>query len=121
VKRLVVAMAVILAVALLVPAVAGAAPMPNNNAGYVDFTCGNDTVTIWVNFVGSDSGGHAPAIVVAGSDAQVFKVVSYQAPDYPPDPTVHYTGFPVLPSFELVTCTHDSPYGVVILTGVFIP
>jgi hypothetical protein len=118
VKRLATAIAVALAVALLVPAAAGAAPKPNNNAGYVEFTCQDGcAITVWVNFVGSDSGGHSPAIVVAGSDAQVFKVVSYQAGDGP----VYYTGFPVLPSSELVTCTHLFDGLTVTLTGVFLP
>jgi hypothetical protein len=118
VKRFVTAIAVALAVALLVPAVASAAPKPNNNADFVDFTFQDGSVvTVWVNFVGSDRGGESPVIVVAGSDAQVFKLVSYQAEGYP----TMYTRFPAPSAFDLVTCTH--PFGelTVTLTGVFIP
>jgi hypothetical protein len=126
VKRLVVAMVVALVVAALAPAAATAAPPPdkNRNDGEVVFTCEDGTeVTIWVNLVASDRGSENPAIVVAGSEAQVFKLVSYQLGD---DSVVYASRFPTPPPFDLVTCTHSlelegGEIATVTLTGVFIP
>jgi len=114
------ALAALIAVALA-PAIASAAPSPqkNKNVATVDLTLENQTVVaIWVNAIGSDKGGGAPAHVISGIDARVFKAVSYQVGE---DPTTYYTRFPASPSFDVVSCSHESSDGLVTLTGVFIP
>lgn len=126
VKRLVTTMIVVIALGALLPAAAAGAPPPatNPNGGEVVLTCEDGTeVSIWVNFVASDRSGENPALVVTGTDARVFKLVSYQLGD---DPTVYPARFPAPPAFHVATCTHplvlpDGQEITVTLTGVFIP
>jgi hypothetical protein len=104
---------------MLVSGVAGATPPDgaNMNTGTIDLDCDGSQVTIWVNFVASERGGESPSLVVADTDARVFKVMSFSiaGDSFPlrfPAPT---------PPFERVECTHPSPWGEVTLVGAFIP
>jgi len=117
-RRLATSMTLVFVLATLGAASAGAVgPAANPNAGTVDLACEDGAqVTIWVNFVGSDAGGGSPGVVVVGSDARVFKVMSYSVGG-----ETYFTQFPGRLPFEPVDCTHESPYGPVTLTGVFIP
>lgn len=116
-KLLLAAMTVALAAGLLTAVGTGAAPTPNPNADTIVFDCDGTDVTVWLNFVASEVGGESPAIVVEGSSDRVFKVYSYAL-----DGDVFYLRFPGdLPVFDLVTCTHPSPWGEVTLEGVFAP
>jgi hypothetical protein len=124
-KRLMAVLSLTLLLVVLIPAVAGASPQRanNQNGTEVVFTCEcGAQVTVWVNFVASEA-GHSPAIVVGGSDARVFKLVSYEVQG---DPTVYLTGFPAPQHREIVTCTHpltleDGTVLTVTLHGVFLP
>lgn len=117
-RRLLIASALALVLATLGAADAGAAgPQPNPNAGDVQLSCDNGQQLIWVNFLASDlSGGGAPAIVVAGDAGRVYKVISATVAG-----ETFVTHFDGAPQFDRVVCTHDSPYGLVALTGVFVP
>ena len=87
------------------------------NAGTIDLECDGTKVTIWVNFVGSDRSGESPSLVVMGSDSRVFKVTSVSLGG-----EQYSLRFPAPnPPFELVECTHPSPWGDVTLAGAFIP
>jgi hypothetical protein len=114
------AASMILALVLATLGVAGAAaagPQPNPNAGNVELDCTSGTQVIWVNFRASDlSNGGAPAIVVNGDAGRVYKVLSASVGG-----ETLYTHLPSDLPFDPVVCTHDSPYGPVTLTGVFIP
>jgi hypothetical protein len=114
------ATSVVLALVLATFGAAGAAatgPQPNPNAGNVEFYCTNGTQVIWVNFRASDlSNGGAPAIVVNGDAGRVYKVLSASVAG-----ETFVTHLPGNLPFEPVECTHDSEYGLVTLTGVFIP
>ena len=119
-RRLATSTALALVLATLGAASVGAADRSHNrNAGEVLLDCSNgETVRIWVNLVASDlsAGGGVPAIVVDGDAGRVFKVLSYSVggDTFP-------TLFPGNLPFDPVACTHDSPWGEVTLTGVFIP
>jgi hypothetical protein len=96
--------------------VAAAGPSTNPTSGQVELSCSDGTRVIWVNFVASDlSAGGTPAIVIDG-DGRVFKVSSASAGG-----ETIYTKLPSQLPFEPITCTHDSEYGLVTLTGVIIP
>jgi hypothetical protein len=117
-RRLATSMTLALALATLGAASAGAAgPSPNPNAGEVVLSCENGAQVIWVNFLASDlSGGGSPAIVVEGDAGRVYKVLSASVGG-----DTFVTRLPGNLPFDPVECTHDSPYGLVTLTGVFIP
>lgn len=119
-SRLVVLACIAAVLMLLLPAAAGAAsPAETNKNGVtLDLSCGESTVTIWVNFVASDrSGGGVPALVVTGTDSRVFKVKSFSIGGETFD-----LRFPAPePPFTLVSCTHPSDFGTVTLVGAFIP
>lgn len=118
-KRLLVALAVALLLAVIVPAAAGAAsPRANNPNGVeVVLDCDGTDVTVWVNDIASEISGENPAIVVDGSDSQVFKLWRFKinGSDW------YYSRFSPPPSMDVVECTH--PYGsdTVTVQGVFIP
>jgi hypothetical protein len=97
---------------------AAAGPKANPNAGEVELACENGTQVIWVNFLASDlsNGGGVPAIVVDGDAGRVYKVMSASVAG-----ETFITRLPGNLPFDPVVCTHDSPYGLVTLTGVFIP
>lgn len=115
-------LAVATALALLITALAAAGvsatgPGPNANAGELELSCDNGEQMIWVNFRASDlSDGGAPAIVVAGDAGRVYKVLSVSLGG-----ETFFTRLPDRLPFAPVQCSHDSPYGLVTLTGVFIP
>lgn len=118
-KRLATSSALVVVLATLLAASVGAAGRSTNpNAGEVVLACDNgEQVTIWVNLIASDlSGGGAPAIVVGGGDEQVYKVISASVAG-----ETFVTHFHGAPHADRVVCTHDSPYGLVTLTGVFVP
>ena len=95
-----------------------AGPSPNPNAGEVELTCENGAQIIWVNFRASDlSAGGSPAIVVEGDAGRVYKVLSYSVEGG----DTYFTRLPSNLPLDQVECTHDSPFGEVTLTGVFIP
>jgi hypothetical protein len=118
-KRFPTSMILALALATLAAASAAAAgPQPNPNAGYVELDCTNGTQVIWVNFRASDlsNGGGVPAIEVSGDAGRVYKVITASV-----DGETFVTHFDGAGRFDRVVCTHESPYGFVTLTGVFIP
>jgi hypothetical protein len=117
-RRFAASMALALALATLGAAgTAAAGPRPNANADYVQLDCTNGTQVIWVNFLASDlADGGVPAIVVDGGAGRVYKVMSVSVGG-----ETFFTRLPDQLPFDPVVCTHDSPYGLVTLTGVFIP
>lgn len=117
-RRLATATALAFVLATLGAASAGAAGRSANpNGGEVTLDCTNGAQVIWVNLVASDlSGGGSPAIVVDGDAGRIYKVLSYSVGG-----ETAFTRLPGHLPFDPVECSHDSPYGPVTLTGVFIP
>jgi hypothetical protein len=119
-KRLAMSIVAALALATVGASSAGAAgPKANANAGEVELSCENGQQIVWVNFLASDlsAGGGVPAIVVDGDAGRVYKVLSASVGD-----ETIFTRFPGPPPFDPVVCTHENElYGLVTLTGVFIP
>lgn len=117
-RQLATATALALVLATLGAASAGAAGRSANpNGGEVTLDCTNGAQVIWVNMVASDrSDGGSPAIVVAGDAGRVYKVLTVSVAG-----DTFHTRLPSHLPFDPVECSHDSPYGPVTLTGVFIP